>query len=209
MPIKKDRFEARVIAAPYGGFDLTAMLELRQGSFGNPFSYRQGVRGGINSPPLRYTPCRCRTAQMGNQDLRAVFPCQREYRCCIATCLQNIGLADPIWRRISPEFNLAAKDVRRRSDLYRRPRDFPQPAKPYFRPPKALSTPKTALGDPASMETAPRPPQPGPILRCELPNLPPPVSCSLRGLMRAVWDSESAPKSDAAAQLDPHHEGDR
>ena len=112
MPIKKDRFEARVIAAPYGGFDLTAMLELRQGSFGNPFSYRQGVRGGINSPPLRYTECLCRAAQMGNQDLRAVFPCQREYRCCTAASPQNIGLEDLIWARITSRLNLAGKGFR-------------------------------------------------------------------------------------------------
>lgn len=110
MPIKKDRFEARDRRLRRD-CDLTAMLELRQGSFGNPFSHRQGVRRGINSPSLWRTHYRCRSAQMRNQDLRAVFPCQRECSCCAATSSQNIGRANPTSTRISAGRNLAGNVV--------------------------------------------------------------------------------------------------
>jgi hypothetical protein len=56
---------------------------------------------------------------MRNDDLRAVFPYQREYRCCVAACLQNTDLAKLTSARITARRNPAAKDKPTRSDLRR------------------------------------------------------------------------------------------
>lgn len=56
---------------------------------------------------------------MGNHDLGAVFPYQREYRCCDAACLQNIDLAKLTSTRIPTGRNPAAKGEAERSGARR------------------------------------------------------------------------------------------
>jgi len=76
---------------------------------------------------------------MGNQDLRAVFPYQREYRCCAAACLQNVDLADRIRTRIAAQLNLAGKTSARDLTFAMAPLALASPAKRRFSPPIALS----------------------------------------------------------------------
>ena len=78
--------------SPRAGGNLTAMLDVRLRSFGNPLLRRQG---GTRLPSLAkrlQPPHGCCSAQTIRQVIPSGIPPLREFRCCNAASSDNLGL---------------------------------------------------------------------------------------------------------------------